>query len=80
LFALFQRALPFLKKRLSWLILPFGSYSLSAYILHGVPILIVSYIFTLSDNIWFNTLLGILSVLMVWALIRTKFIQRMLPQ
>jgi hypothetical protein len=80
LFALFQRCLPFLKKWLGWLILPFGSYSLSAYILHGVPILIASYFFALSDNIWFNTLLGILSVLLVWALIRTKFVQRMLPQ
>jgi hypothetical protein len=80
LFALFQRALPFLKKWLGWLILPFGNYSLSAYILHGAPILITSYLFGLSDNIWFNTLLGILSVLMVWALIRTKLIQRMLPQ
>lgn len=80
LFALFQRFLPFLKKRLGWLILPFGSYSLSAYILHGVPILITSYLFALSDNIWFNSLLGVFSVMMVWALIRTKFVQRMLPQ
>lgn len=80
LFALFQRALPFLKKRLGWLILPFGSYSLSAYILHGIPILITSYFFVLSDNIWFNSLLGIFSVLMVWALIRLKIIQRIFPQ
>ncbi|MDB5177992.1 MAG: rane protein of unknown function [Candidatus Saccharibacteria bacterium] len=80
LFALFQRFLPFLKKRLGWLILPFGSYSLSAYILHGVPILIASYFFALSDNIWLNTLLGILSVLMVWVLIRMRFVQRLLPQ
>lgn len=80
LFALFQRTLPFLKKRLGWLVLPFGSYSLSAYILHGVPILITSYFFVFSDNVWFNSLLGIFSVLMTWALIRTKFVQRLLPQ
>lgn len=80
LFALFQRFLPFLKKRLGWLVLPFGSYSLSAYILHGVPILITSYLFVFSDNVWLNSLLGIFSVLMVWALIRTKFVQRLLPQ
>jgi hypothetical protein len=80
LFALFQRLLPFLKKWLAWLILPFGSRSLAAYILHGVPILITSYLFTLNDNIWFNTLLGILSVLLTWSLIRLKFVQRVFPQ
>jgi hypothetical protein len=80
LFALFQRFLPFLKKWLAWLILPFGSRSLSAYILHGIPILITSYLFATSTNIWLNTAMGIFSVLVVWGLIRTPFIQRFIPQ
>lgn len=80
LFAVFQALLPFIKKYLGWLVLPFGTRSLAAYIIHPVPILFFSLFLPLGQNIWVNTLIGLISILAVWALLRVPLLQKILPR
>lgn len=69
----------FIGKAFGWLLLPFGTRSLTAYILHGVAVCIVSYFTLSSDNILINTLLGAICVLIVWALIKIPLVQKVVP-
>ncbi|MDB5162141.1 MAG: hypothetical protein JWM52_649 [Candidatus Saccharibacteria bacterium] len=69
----------YIGKWFGWLLLPFGTRSLTAYILHGVAICLISY-FTLSgDNMIINSLLGIVCILVVWALIKIPAVQKIVP-
>lgn len=69
----------FIKKYLAWLLEPIGKQSLRAYILHGGVILIISYFFATTDNIWFNTALDLLAIMIVWLLIKNKYVQKVVP-
>lgn len=80
LFTLFNDLLPLLKKYVGWLVLPFGTRSLAAYIVHAVPLFILSYFIAIDTNIWLNTLLGILSILATWWLVRQPWLLRILPK
>jgi len=77
---LFQRILPWLKKWMGWLLLPFGTRSLTAYILHGVLICLLAVMFVDSTNIWLNTAYGIAAILGTWALLRTPIVERLIPR
>lgn len=69
----------FISKAFGWLLLPFGTHSLMAYILHGVAICLISY-FTLSgDNLIINSLLGLICMLIVWGLIKIPLVQKIVP-
>ncbi len=62
-----------------WLLVPFGTRSLTAYILHGAAICLISYFTLSSDNIVINSVLGILCILIVWALIKIPAVQKIVP-
>lgn len=62
-----------------WLLIPFGTRSLTAYILHGLIICLLSYFTIASDNIAINTLLGIICILGVWGLLKIPFVQKIVP-
>jgi hypothetical protein len=64
---------------LSWLLIPFGTRSLTAYILHGVSLCIISFFTVQSGNVWVNTILGVISVLIVWGLIKIPFVRKVVP-
>lgn len=79
LLALFHIIRTPLKRWLGWLLMPFGQASLTAYCLQA---LILPFIVTLIPlgNFWINGLLGILTVLTMWALLRIPLMQRLLPR
>ncbi len=77
---LFQRILPWLKQWIGWLLLPFGTKSLTAYIIHGVIICILALVFVDSTDVWLNTAYGVASVLGTWALLRIPLITRLVPR
>lgn len=62
-----------------WLLLPFGTRSLTAYILHGVAICIISFFTMASTSIFINTILGSICILIVWGLLKVPFVQKLLP-
>ncbi|HEU5122143.1 MAG TPA: OpgC domain-containing protein [Candidatus Saccharimonadales bacterium] len=80
LFALFHMGRKFIKKYLAWLLLPFGTRSLTAYILHGLAIIAFAFIFPMTDSFIFNTILGALTVLVTWVLIKLPIVQRIVPR
>jgi hypothetical protein len=76
IFNLFQK---YIGKIFGWLLIVLGTHSLTAYILHGLVICLISYFTFSGDNIVINSLLGIASVLIVWALVRLKIVQKIIP-
>lgn len=77
---LFARLNRWIKRWLGWLLIPLGTRSLTAYILHGLALCTVSYFVLSSENILFNTLLGAITILIVWALLKIPFVQKVIPR
>jgi hypothetical protein len=69
----------FISRFLNWLLIPVGTRSLTAYILHGVALSIISFFTIAGDNVWFNTLLGIVAVMITWGLLKIPFVRRIVP-
>jgi hypothetical protein len=78
-FFVFYKLRRVIAKRLNWLLIPVGTRSLTAYILHGVALSIISYFTIAGDNVWFNTLLGIAAVMITWGLLKIPFVRRVVP-
>lgn len=78
--SLFQYLLPILKRSIGWLLLTFGERSLTAYILHIVPLILCQWLIANTDNFWLNTLYALGAVLMTWALMRIPHINRIIPR
>lgn len=80
LFSLFELTQRFLQRYFAWLLLPFGTKSLTAYILHALPLMICSLLFASMDNIWINSLTAAACILSTWALIKIPHINRIVPR
>jgi hypothetical protein len=77
---LFSLGRKWIAKYFGWLLLPLGTRSLSAYILHGVAIFTISFFVLPSDSIIINTLIGIACVLIVWLLLKLPIVKKVIPQ
>jgi len=66
-------------KAFNWLLIPVGTHSLTAYILHGLALCTVSLFTSSSDNFVINTLLGIAAILITWGLLKIPFVRRVIP-
>lgn len=75
-----QLLLPYIEKWFGWLLSTFGRRSLTAYILHTVPVIICQLLFADSANLWFNTLLAIICIMTTWGLLKIPHINRFIPQ
>ena len=75
-----QLLLPHIEKWLGWLLSTFGGRSLTAYILHTVPLIVCQLLFADSANLWFNTLLAIICIMTTWGLLKIPHINRFIPQ
>lgn len=69
----------FIKKAFNWLLIPVGTHSLTAYILHGVALCMISFLTVGGDNFWINTFLGIVAVMITWGLLKIPFVRRVVP-
>ncbi|MFZ1250125.1 MAG: OpgC domain-containing protein [Candidatus Microsaccharimonas sp.] len=76
----FTWALPWIQRWFGWLLGVFGTRSLSAYILHAVPAMIISICIQPTTNFWVNSLIGLFAVLSVWGMLKLPIIQRLLPR
>jgi hypothetical protein len=77
---LFNKALPWLEKSVGWLLLPFGTRSLTAYIVHTLPLMIMSFLLPPTDSYIINTLLVIAAVLITWAIVKIPGINKVIPR
>lgn len=62
------------------LLLTLGERSLTAYILHAVPLIGCAILFVVSDNIIANTLITALAIYLTWALMQIPHINRVVPR
>lgn len=69
----------FIQKYVNWLLLPLGMRSLSAYILHGVALCLISYFTVGGENFWVNSLLGAVAIMIVWGLLKLPFVRKVIP-
>lgn len=80
LLSAFTYLVPMLKKWGSFLLV-FGERSLTAYILHVVPLVIVQILFKPTvGEFWFNTLLAAGCVAFTWALLKIPGINHIIPR
>lgn len=80
LLLIFIRLQVFINRFLNWILIPIGTHSLTAYILHGVAVCAISF-FTLSgDNIFINSALGAIAVLLVWSMLKIPGINHVIPR
>lgn len=69
-----------IKRLFGWLLIPIGTHSLTAYIVHGLVICVVSFLTVASGNIWINTFLGVAAVLAVWGILKIPGINKVIPR
>jgi hypothetical protein len=67
-------------KLFDWLLLPIGTHSLTAYILHGVALIITSAVSVSSANPLVNSLLTVMAVLITWGMLRIPHINKIIPR
>lgn len=81
---IFERITPWLQRHTFGIIEYLGTHSLTAYIAHGYMICLVNYVFTAAvPAIWdipYNTLLGLITILATYAIIRLPIIRSVLPR
>ena len=77
---LFNKIEPFLQRRFDWLLMPFGTHSLTTYIIHGVFILLITYTIPASPSIAINTLLGVIAILGTLLLLKLPWVRRYIPR
>ncbi len=80
LISLFQYILPQLERYFGWLLRVFGQNSLTAYIVHIVPLMVCQYLLIEIDNFWINTVLAITSVLITWSILKIPYINKVIPR
>lgn len=80
LLSLFQLILPWLRRWFGWLLLTFGERSLTAYILHTVPLVACQVLFAESSNFWLNTALTATCIIATWGLLKVPHINRVIPR
>lgn len=77
---LFQQLLPWLKRWFGWLLEPFGTRSLTAYIVHSLPLMLVPLLIPPTSSWILNSLIAIGCVLVTWAIIMIPGINRFIPR
>lgn len=69
----------FIRRVFNWLLIPFGTHSLTAYILHGVALSIISCFTVAIGNFWYNSLLGAAAIMITWGLIKIPLVRKIIP-
>ncbi|MFZ2544692.1 MAG: OpgC domain-containing protein [Candidatus Saccharimonadales bacterium] len=77
---LFAKGLPWIKRLFGWLILPIGTKSLTAYITHTVPLMLMVYFIPPTSSIITNTFLAVVAILVTWAIVKIPGINRIIPR
>jgi hypothetical protein len=69
-----------IERAVGWLLIPLGRATLYVFIMHVVLIAVVANIPALQQgNIWLNTAAYALMVALLWVMVRTKFLFRIIP-
>lgn len=69
----------FIKRFFNWVLIPVGTHSLTAYLLHGLALCTISFFTVAGSNFWTNTLLGCIAILITWGLLKIPFVHKIIP-
>jgi len=70
----------YIKKYLGWLLGEIGSRSLTAYIVHGLALCVISYFVVSGTNIFINTSLGVIAIMIVWFILKIPNVNKVIPR
>jgi hypothetical protein len=68
-----------LAAKLGWLIMAFGQNSLYSYIVSAI-VLFFAHLFLSEGAIWWNLLISLLCIAIVWVCIKSKFLMKIIPR
>jgi len=69
-----------IKKYLGWLLGEIGSRSLTAYIVHGLALCIISFFTVSGTDLFINTALGIVAIMIVWSILKIPNVNKVIPR
>lgn len=80
LLSLFHFALPHIRRWFGWLLMTFGTQSLSAYCLQAIVFIFIQYLVPVTTNWYINSITTTVVILLMWALLRIPILQKVLPR
>jgi hypothetical protein len=80
LFFIFHRFERQIGRFAGWLLRPFGTKSLTAYIIHGSILCFVSFFTIDTDSIVINSIIGACAIMLVWGTLHIPHINRIIPR
>lgn len=66
-------------KFLGWVLVPFGKYSLTAYCLQAIILPFIVIITEAHGSLW-NMFVGLLTIMIMWLLMKSKLVLKIMPQ
>ena len=66
-------------KFLGWVLVPFGKYSLTAYCLQAIILPFIVIITEAQGSLW-NMFIGLLTIMIMWLLMKSKLVLKIMPQ
>jgi len=76
----FHKSLALLEKSIGWLLLPIGTRSLTAYIAHSLPLMLLSLFIPPTTGFWTNSFLAAVAIIITWAIVIIPGINRIIPR
>lgn len=70
----------YIEKAFGWLLRPIGTRSLTAYIVHGLAIVCISFLIPSSEDFLLNSLVGALAIMLVWVILKIRGINKIIPR
>lgn len=80
LFFIFKKFEGRIAKRLGWLLEPIGTKSLTAYIIHGAILCVLSFFTVDTESLIINSLIALVAILLVWSIVRTRHVNKLIPR
>jgi hypothetical protein len=77
---LFNKVHPWMHKYIGWLLLPFGTRSLTAYIVHSFVLTAIAFFIPATSPFWLNTFIACIAILGTWLIVKTPGINRVIPR
>ena len=76
----FSRLQPWIHRFFGWLLLPFGTNSLTAYIVHTIPLMALSFFFPSTKSFIANTLLTLGAIIVTLLIVKIPGINKVIPR
>jgi hypothetical protein len=77
---LFNKGLQWLEHSVGWLLMPFGTRSLTAYIVHSLPLMLIALFIPATNSFILNSLIAALAILATWTILKIPNLNKVIPR